>query len=139
MQKRNPAQQRYVVRFIPTMFSYVLVLFAATYLIRFWHPTGIALAALAVAPSLPLLGVIAIMGLYLVEERDEFLRQRLVKAMLGGLAALLAVLTVWGFLANGGLTDQPPAFLAFPLWCGAFGLVQCGMSLRDRLTSRAAA
>ena len=45
MQKRNPAQQRYVVRFIPTMFSYVLVLFAATYLIRFWHPTGIALAA----------------------------------------------------------------------------------------------
>ncbi|BCA60465.1 hypothetical protein [Sphingomonas sp. HMP6] len=139
MSKHNMAQRRYLARFFPAMVGYVVLLFASTYVIRFWHPSGVTLAALAVAPSLPLLAVIGVMGLYLLEERDEFLRQRLVTAMLGGLAVLLAVLTVWGFLANGGVAEEPPAFLAFPLWCGAFGLVQCGLNVRDRMSSGAAA
>lgn len=137
MQMRNPAQRRYLARFFPVIGSYVAVLLATTWLIRHWQPTGILLAGLAVLPALPLVATIGVMALYLAEERDEFLRQRLVVAMLVGLAALLALLTVWGFLANGGIVAEPPAFLAFPIWCVFFGLADCAQRLRDRLGSRA--
>jgi hypothetical protein len=137
MQKHNPAQRRYLARFFPVIGSYVAVLFATTWLIRHWHPAGVVLATLAVLPALPLVATIGVMGLYLAEERDEFLRQRLVIAMLIGLAALLALLTVWGFLANGGVADEPPTLLAFPVWCAFFGIAECALRLRDRFGGRA--
>ena len=136
MNRRNPAQRRYLGRFFPAIACYVVVLFAATWLIRTQHPAGWLLVALAAAPALPILAVIGVMCLYLLEEQDEFLRQRLATSMLVGLGLLLAVLTVWGFLANGGVAAQPPAFLAFPFWCAGFGLAQCAMSMRDRLGER---
>ena len=136
MPKWNPAQRRYTTRFFFAMGGYVVVLLATTWMIRHWHPRGVALTLLAVLPALPLIGVIAVMGVYLLEERDEFLRQRLITAMMIGRGALLALLTTWGFLANGGVTGEPPAFLAFPAWCFFFGLANCGMALRDRLGSR---
>lgn len=137
MNRRNPAQRRYLMRFFPAMLGYVVTLFACTLAIRLYQPHGAALVALAVLPALPILAVIAVMGLYLVEERDEYLRSRLVTAMIGGVGILLAATTVWGFLEDRGVIVHFPTYLAFPLWCGAFGLVQCGMTLRDRMGGRA--
>jgi len=133
MNKRNPAQRRYVARFIPAMLAYVIVLFACTWVSRVHHPEGVALYILSVLPSLPLLAVLAVMGMYLHEEQDEFIRSRLVTAMVGGIGILLAITSVWGFLEEGANVAHFPTFLAFPIWCGAFGLVQCFMSLRDRM------
>ena len=133
MQRKNPAQRRYLLRFFPLMTSYVVLLFGAQHVIAAQHPTGAALTALAVLPALPLVGVIGVMGLYLAEERDEFLRNRLIVAMLGGLGVLLAVTTVWGFLGEEKVVGPFPLILTFPLWCGAFGLIQGLLSLRDRV------
>lgn len=138
MQTKNPAQRRYLWRFFPAMAGYVIVLFACTWAIREWEPQGALLLGLAVAPALPILAVIAIMGLYLAEERDEFIRDRLVISMIGGIGVTLAVMTVWGFLENGADVGHFPTFLAFPLWCGSFGLVQCFLGLRDRASGQSA-
>jgi hypothetical protein len=138
MQTKNPAQRRYLWRFFPAMTAYVIVLFGCTWAIREWEPQGALLLTLAVAPALPIVAVIAIMGLYLAEERDEFIRARLLISMIGGIGVTLTVMTVWGFLENGADVGHFPTFLAFPLWCGSFGVVQCIMSLRDRVTGEGA-
>ena len=127
--KRNPAQRHYIRRFIPMMLGYVALLFAANSLMEAWHPHG---PVLAVLPALPLIGVIVVMGLYLIEEKGEFLRQRLVIAMLGGLGGLLAVATIWGFLQLFHVVVPAPLFLAFPTWCALFGLTTGVLSLLDR-------
>lgn len=129
----NPAQRRYLLRFFPAMAAYMLVLFACIRAMRVYQPQGAALFLLSLLPALPLLVTIVVMGLYLVEEKDEFIRARLVTSMIGGIGVTLAVTTVWGFLENGGVVPHFPTFLAFPLWCGSFGLVQCGLNLRDWL------
>lgn len=133
-QRMNPAQRRYIRRFMPMIGLYVVTLFACVWWMRHAEPQGALLVLLSVLPSLPILGVIVVMGLYLSEERDEFIRARLVTAMVGGIGITLAVTSVWGFLENGGVVPHFETMLAFPLWCGSFGLVQCAMSLRDRMT-----
>jgi heme A synthase len=133
-QQRNPAQRRYVRRFLPMMAAYVVILFAVTAYFRDHHPTGALLVLLSVLPALPLLGAIGVIGVYLSEERDEFVRHRLVLAMIGGTGVLLAITTVWGFLEMNAVVPHFPTFLAFPLFCAAFGLIQCAMGVRDRMT-----
>ena len=86
--------------------------------------TGPLLWLVAVAPAIPILGVLGIIGLYLKEEPDEFERAVSVEAMLWGLAAVLAVSTIWGFLSNAEVVPAPPAFLVFPLFCAAWGASQ---------------
>jgi hypothetical protein len=131
MTRHNPAQRRYLWRFFPCMIAYALLLIACTWAIKHTHPSGALLVLYSLLPALPLVGAIGVMGLYLVEEQDEFLRARLVTAMIGGIGVTLAVTTVWGFLENGGVVAHFPTFLAFPLWCAAFGLMQCAINLRD--------
>jgi hypothetical protein len=135
MKMATPAGRRYLRRFFPTMIAYVLVLFACVWAIRHWEPQGAALVALSVLPALPIIGTIVVMGLYLVEETDEFLRQRIASCMLFGTGVLLAVATVYGFLVNGGAIEAEADLLlwVFPLWCASWGLAQCAVGLRDRM------
>ena len=122
--KMSPAVRRYMKRFIPGMLLYVVVLIGSIAAIKRLHPEGPLLWALAVAPALPILLVIAIMGRYLVEETDEFLRAMAVQAMLWGIGITLALATVWGFLENADLVPHLSSFLIFPIFCGAMGLSQ---------------
>lgn len=134
MAKHNPAQRRYLRRFFPAMTAYVVVLFACTWAAKTYDPQGAVLFLLSLLPALPILAVIAVMGMYLTEERDEFIRARLVTSMIGGIGITLAFTTVWGFLEQGGVVPHLATFLAFPIWCGSFGLVQCFLNLRDRVS-----
>jgi hypothetical protein len=138
MKMATAAGRRYLRRFMPTMFAYVAVLFTCVWAIREWKPQGMQLVVLSVLPALPIIGAIAVMGLYLVEETDEFLRQRIASCMLFGTGVLLAVATVYGFLVNGGAVDANPdlILMAFPIWCASWGLAQCGIGLRERLAER---
>lgn len=138
MKMATPAGRRYLQRFLPTMFLYVGVLFACVWTIRMWEPKGALLVILSVLPALPIIGAIVVMGLYLIEETDEFLRQRIASCMLFGTGVLLAASTVYGFLVNGRAispsTELP--LWAFPLWCAAWGLAQCVVGLRDRAAGK---
>ncbi|RYE84515.1 MAG: hypothetical protein EOP19_11385 [Hyphomicrobiales bacterium] len=122
--KMSPAVRRYMRRFIPSMLLYVAVLVGSIFAIKRLHPEGPLLWLLAVAPALPILAVIAVMGRYVVEETDEFLRMMAVQAMLWGIGITLAAATVWGFLENADLVPHVSSFLIFPLFCAAMGLSQ---------------
>lgn len=130
---KSPAAQRYLRRFFPTMIAYVVALFGANYAIHMYQPTGLALVALSILPALPVIAIIGVMGLYLLEENDEYVRQRIATSMLAGLAIMLAVATTWGFLEESDVVPHVPAYWAFVIWCAAWGASQCVLGLADRL------
>jgi len=130
---RTPAAKRYIRRFIPSMIAYVAILFAATRAIETYKPMGAALVGLSILPALPIIGVLVVIGAYLIEETDEYLKQRIVTAMMFGTGIVLSVSTMLGFLQIGGVIDHVDVFWGFPLWCAAWGVAQCLMSLRDRM------
>jgi hypothetical protein len=94
------AGRRYVYRLAPTMALYIVFLFIAKWSIHHLHPTGLVVYLLAVLPALPLIGSFAIVGLYIAEERDEFVRSIIVQSMLWGLGGALSASTIWGFLED---------------------------------------
>jgi hypothetical protein len=131
-QAKSAAARRYLARFFPAILAYVVVLFGSLWIIRSLHPEGPLLWLVAVAPAVPIIAAIAAMGLYMVEETDEFLRAILAQSMLWGIGVTMALCTIWGFLENAGLLPHPPLYLIFPLFCGSFGLAQPFVSRRYR-------
>ena len=111
---------------------YVAVLMGVLYAFIGLRVTGPFAYALAAAPAAPLIGAIAVIGLYLREEQDEFQRAIMVEAALWATGGMLAITTVWGFLETFGSssTCRPGS----PSWSGAvlFGPGQIIARLRYR-------
>ncbi|MGA0600011.1 hypothetical protein ACO2Q3_04825 [Caulobacter sp. KR2-114] len=128
----NAAVRRYYLRFGVAMGLYAAALVAAIELLRVVPAGSPARYALAVAPALPLVGVIVAIGRYLVEEADEFRRMLLVQSMLWGLAALLTITTVWGFLELFAGAPRLQLFLVFPIFCAGMGVSQALLFRRYR-------
>jgi hypothetical protein len=132
MTKMPAATRRYLRRFMPTMAAYVGALFFTNWAIRTWEPQGALLVLLSVLPALPIVILLWVIGRLIVETTDEYIRQAMVTAMLGGTGFLLAVTTIWGFLEDGGVLPHLPAYWAFVLWCAGWGITQFVMALRER-------
>lgn len=96
----NAAQSRYVVRMFVAAVLCALFSGAAAVGVRYGHASGAAAYALAVLPALPIIGALVVTGAYLNEEKDEFQRNLYIQSLLGGIAATLALTTVWGFLED---------------------------------------
>jgi hypothetical protein len=94
------AGRRYTARLAVTMLFYLVFLYLAVWTFRHLHPTGFITYLLAVLPALPLVASLAVVGLYIAEETDEFERSILVQSMLWGLGGTLSVATIWGFLSD---------------------------------------
>ena len=133
MQRTTPAGRRYLKRFTPTMLAYVVAVLGTSVAVDQLHPTGAALATLSILPALPILAVLEVIGLYIREETDEYLRQRVVTSMLFGIGVVLAISAVLGFLQIYRAIGQVDVFWAFPIWCGSWGLAQCVLAWRDRM------
>lgn len=104
-QSWSPAMRRYQLRFWPLMAVYAVIVIGVAFLIKHAPPPGAWRYLAAAIPAVPLIGVIVAIGLYLVEEADEFRRATYVQSMLWALGLVLAVTTVWGFLEL--LADAP--------------------------------
>jgi uncharacterized YccA/Bax inhibitor family protein len=96
----NPAARRYYRRLIVTLLLYAVTLAVSIGVFIHFRPTGPLAYALAILPAIPVIGILAVFGLYLAEEKDEFQRFIGVQAMLWGIGGQLAVTTVWGFLES---------------------------------------
>ena len=116
----SPALQNYNRRMLIWSFAYVIALFVAVWAHNDLHPTGPLAWALAVAPALPILFFIWSMGVYLSEEKDEYLRQRSMVSALWATGILLAVATLYGFLDTFKLGPHVEGWAAVPVW--AIGL-----------------
>jgi hypothetical protein len=107
------ASRRYQARLLPTMLVYVLFVSTTQWAFHHSHPTGLMVYLLALLPALPLVGSIAIVGLYIAEESDEFQRSILIKSMLWGFGVALAIGSVWGCLEDFANAPHRSAFYAY--------------------------
>lgn len=116
----SPANRRYLTRFVPTMLAYVVIILGVGWLFENNPPQGAVKYLIALLPALPIVGVIIIVGRYLVEETDEFMRMRHVMALLFAMGITLSLCTMWGFLENYADVTHINAFFAFPLFCASW-------------------
>ncbi len=128
----SKAGRSYTYRLAPTMALYVIFLFIAQWTFHHLHPSGIIVYLLAVLPALPLVGSLAIVGLYIAEESDEFERSIIVQSMLWGLAGALSISTIWGFLEDFAKAPHIATFYVYVFFWIFMGISQPFIRMRYR-------
>ena len=123
------AQRRYSGRVLLLSIVYGLLLCGAVYLFRHHHPAGPPAFAAAILPALPIIGIFAAIGVYLVEEQDEYLRMMMVRQTLWASGFALSIATIWGFLESFNLVAHVEAFYVAVLWFGGLGIGACANKL----------
>jgi hypothetical protein len=118
------AGRRYIYRLAPTMLIYLVFTFIAQWSFHHLHPTGLVVYFLAILPALPLIGSLAVVGLYIAEESDEFERSILVESMLWGLGGALSVSTIWGSLEDFASAPHISTFYVYLLFWIFMGISQ---------------
>ena len=128
----NKAQRRYTRSVLILMLAYMLILFGV---ISYHnnHPLHGVLGYVAgVMPALPVIGVFFVLGRYLVEERDEYLRAQTAQQSLIATGFAMSVATAWGFLENFDLVPHVYAYYAAILWFAGLGVGSCVNKLLAR-------
>ncbi len=128
----NPAQRRLFARFAVAMLAYMLFLVPVIWGFVHYRPAGALAYALAVLPALPILGMLVVIGLYLAEETDEFVRNMQIQALLGGIGGTLAVVSVWGFLEDFAHAPRLDLFMVYPLFWVFVGISTAVVRMRYR-------
>jgi xanthosine utilization system XapX-like protein len=126
------AGRRYIYRLAPTMAVYIVFLFITQWTFHHLHPTGLVVYLLAVLPALPLVATLAIVGLYIAEESDEFERSIIVQSMLWGLGGSLSVSTIWGFLEDFAHAPHISTFYVYVFFWIFMGISQPFIRMRYR-------
>jgi hypothetical protein len=104
---------------------YAVFLIGAVYAFKHHLLSGVAAYTAAILPALPIIGIFAAMGRYLVEEQDEYVRVLMIRQTLWASGFALSVATVWGFLENFDLVGHVDSFYIVILWFGGLGLGAC--------------
>ncbi len=73
---------------------------------------------------MPLVATLAIVGLYIAEESDEFERSIIVQSMLWGLGGALSVSTIWGFLEDFAQAPHISTFYVYVMFWIFMGISQ---------------
>ena len=128
----SKAGLRYIYRLAPTMADYCLFLSIARWTFHHHHPTGLLVYLVAILPALPLVGSLAVVGLYVAEESDEFERSIIVQSMLWGLGGALSVSTIWGFLEDFANAPHISTFYVYIFFWIFMGISQPLIRLRYR-------
>jgi hypothetical protein len=126
----SKAGRRYIYRLAPTMATYIVFLFIAQWSFHHLHPTGLVVYFLAILPALPLVGSLAVVGLYIAEESDEFERSIIVQSMLWGLGGALSVSTIWGSLEDFARAPHLSTFYVFLFFWIFMGISQPFIRMR---------
>ena len=116
----SPATKRYNLRMIWLWLLYAAFLLPAVYSFKHRLVSGELAYVLAVLPAIPIIGVFATVGRYLVEESDEYLRMLMVRQTLWAGAIALSLATVWGFLESFDLVSHIASYYIAVVWF--FGL-----------------
>jgi len=76
--------------------AYALILFGVITFFKNGPPTGVSAYAAAILPALPIIGIFAAIGRYLVEEPDEYVRMLMVRQTLWASAFALSLVAWFG-------------------------------------------
>lgn len=133
----TPAGKRYQRRVMVTMSIYLVVVFAAAWIVKHTHVHGWLLYTIAVVPVLPIFGMLGALGIYLTEEKDEYVRLITMRSLLVGTAVLLALLMVNDFLRSLSGSAAIPPFMSWVVFFLVFGLAQSVQTMRNRVSDDA--
>ncbi len=119
---QNRAIKLYNKRVIVLSLIYAALLIGAVYGFKHHLISGPAVWIAGVLPALPIIGIFATIGLYLIEESDEYLRMMTVRQTLWASGFSLSIATIWGFLESFDLVSHIPVYWVSVLWFGGLGL-----------------
>ena len=117
--------RRYNMRVVWLSLLYSAFLIGAVYSFKHELLSGFAAYVAAILPALPVIGIFAAIGRYLVEEQDEYVRMLMVRQTLWASGFALSVATVWGFLESFDLAGHVDSYYIVVLWFGGLGLGAC--------------
>ncbi len=118
----SPAIKRYNVRVIWLSLLYAVFLMGAVYAFKHQLIVGPLAYFGAILPALPIIGIFAAIGRYLVEEQDEYVRMLMVRQTLWASGFALSLATIWGFLESFDLASHIDAYYVAVAWFGGLGL-----------------
>jgi hypothetical protein len=122
MALRTPAWKRYNWRVIWLSALYAAFLLPAVYGFKHQLVPGALQYVVAVLPALPIIGIFAAIGRYLVEEQDEYVRMLMVRQTLWASGFALSLATIWGFLDNFGLVGHADGYWIVIAWFFGLGI-----------------
>ena len=126
----SPALKRYNKGIAITSLGYMIGLGIAMTLWKRYELSDAAIFGIALLPAIPTFAMIAVMGRYITDEQDEYLRHRAMIAAVWGLGIVLALGTFWGFMEMFGLVPHIWSWWVLPVWAIGMGLGQ--LVQRDR-------
>jgi uncharacterized YccA/Bax inhibitor family protein len=126
---KNPAIRRYNRRVISLSLVYAITLLAAVYAFKHHLLAGPVAYGVAILPALPIIGIFAAIGLYLIDETDEYVRMTMVRQSLWASGFALSIATIWGFLESFELVAHVESYYVAVLWFGGLGLGACANKL----------
>jgi len=115
------AQRAHTRRVLWLMLAYVIILPTAIWLRSHVHLSNLAAAALALAASLPVLGIFASWGRYLSDEKDEYHHMVVMRRNAIATNATMGTCAVWGFLQAFGVMPLVEAYWIPVVWVVAQG------------------
>jgi hypothetical protein len=122
MVARTPAWKRYNIRVVWLSLLYALLLIASVYAFKRGLVAGLGAYAVAVLPALPIIGIFAAIGCYLVEEQDEYIRSLMVRQTLWASGFALSVATIWGFLESFEVAGHIDSYYIAVVWFVGLGV-----------------
>lgn len=126
---KTRATRRYNVRVIMLSLFYCAFLIGAVYAFKHHLVAGPVAWLVALLPALPIVGIFAAIGLYLVEEQDEYVRMMTARQALWASGFALSIATIWGFLESFDLVPHVQAYYVSILWFAGLGLGTCANRL----------
>lgn len=127
---QSSAWKRYNIRIIWLSLLYAFFLLAAIYGFKHHLLGGVLTYVAAILPALPVIGIFAAIGRYIVEEPDEYVRMLMVRQTLWASGFALSVATIWGFLESFELAGHVESFYIAIVWFFGLG----AGSIMNRLT-----
>ena len=116
------AQRRYKKRVIALSLAYAVTLLGAVYLFKHHLLASPLSYVAAILPALSIIGIFGAIGLYLVEEQDEYVRMLMVRQTLWASGFALGIATIWGFLESFELVAHVESYYVAVLWFGGLGV-----------------
>ena len=130
---KNLAHRNYLRRMFSTVAAYLVLTYICTWTVHHLHPSRPVIYILALIPTLAVVKMLHNVALYLHEQKDEYLRAQLVRAILVGITFTLVASSFSDFLASYDHGRGLPPFTLFTICWVVTGIAQSVQSHRNRV------